>query len=120
LNTINIITIFKAVPLHATEALGGKRSSYSFLTSAVDGGEWSVSRPVCALPQGKDPRYPFYRRLGGPQPVWTQRLEEKSFSITVLQTETLCIFCLLPWKGMAQDFFFVFLKFVIIFVIERI
>jgi hypothetical protein len=28
---------------------------------------------------GKDPRYPLYRRLGGPQPVWTQRLEEKSF-----------------------------------------
>jgi hypothetical protein len=36
----------KAVPLHAMEALGGKRySSYLFLISAVDGGEWSVFRP---------------------------------------------------------------------------
>jgi hypothetical protein len=34
----------KAVPLHAMEALGGERkySSYSFTTSALDGGEWSV------------------------------------------------------------------------------
>jgi hypothetical protein len=28
-------------------------------------------------PQGKVPRYPLYRRLA-PEPVWTQRLEEKS------------------------------------------
>jgi hypothetical protein len=33
----------------------------------LDGGEWSASRPGRALPQGKDPRYPLYRRLGGPQ-----------------------------------------------------
>jgi hypothetical protein len=26
-----------------------------------------VSRPGRALPRGKDPRYPLYRRLGGPQ-----------------------------------------------------
>jgi hypothetical protein len=31
------------------------------------GGEWSASRPGRALPRGKDPRYPLYRRLGGPQ-----------------------------------------------------
>jgi hypothetical protein len=30
-------------------------------------GEWSASRPGRALPRGKDPRYPLYRRLGGPQ-----------------------------------------------------
>jgi hypothetical protein len=48
----------KAVPLHAMEALGGERkySSYSFTTSALDGGEWSASCP---------------------EPVWTQRIEEK-------------------------------------------
>jgi hypothetical protein len=62
----------KAVPLHATQALGEwgggwRYSSYSFLTSALDGGEWSASRPGRALPWGKDPRYPLYRRLGGPQ-----------------------------------------------------
>jgi hypothetical protein len=59
----------KAVPLHATKALGGGRrySSYSFSTSALDEDEWSVSRPDRALPPVKDPRYPLYRRLCGPQ-----------------------------------------------------
>jgi hypothetical protein len=59
----------KAVPLHAMEALGGKRrySFYSITTSALDGGEWSASRPAALYPRGKDPRYPLYRRLGGPQ-----------------------------------------------------
>jgi hypothetical protein len=44
-----------------------KYSSYSFLTSALVGGEWSASRPGRALPRGKDHRYPLYRRLGGSQ-----------------------------------------------------
>jgi hypothetical protein len=59
---------------------GEEYSSYSFLTSALDGGEWSVSCPGRALPRGKDPQYPLYGRLGGPEPVWTKRLEEKSFA----------------------------------------
>jgi hypothetical protein len=30
-------------------------------------------------PRRKNPRYPLNRRLGGPpEPVWTQRLEQKS------------------------------------------
>jgi hypothetical protein len=41
-------------------------SSYSFTTSAHDGGEWSGSRLDLALPPGKDPRHTLYRRLGGP------------------------------------------------------
>jgi hypothetical protein len=59
----------EAVPLHSMVALGGKRrySSYSFTTSALDGGEWSASRPGRSLPPVKGPRYPLYRRLGGPQ-----------------------------------------------------
>jgi hypothetical protein len=49
-------------------AWGGEEVQlYSFLTSALDGGEWSASRPCRALPWGKDPRYPLNRRLGGPQ-----------------------------------------------------
>jgi hypothetical protein len=49
-------------------AWGERRySSYSFLTSALDGGEWSASRPGRALPRGNDPWYPLYRRLGGSQ-----------------------------------------------------
>jgi hypothetical protein len=39
------------------EALGGERgySSYSFTTSALDGGEWSASHPGRALLPGKGP-----------------------------------------------------------------
>jgi len=36
------------------------------MTAALEGGEWSAARPGRTLPQGKT-RYPFYRRLGGPQ-----------------------------------------------------
>jgi hypothetical protein len=39
-------------------------SSYSFLTSALDGGEWSVSRPGRALPRGKDPPVPIVQEAG--------------------------------------------------------
>jgi hypothetical protein len=36
----------KAVPLHAMETLGGRGGiSPPFSTSALDGGEWSASRP---------------------------------------------------------------------------
>jgi hypothetical protein len=39
--------------------------------------------PAALYPRGKDPWYPLDRRLGGPpEPVWTQRLEEK-FSASV-------------------------------------
>ena len=44
---------------------------YSSMTAALEGGEWSAARPGRTLPPRKT-RYPFYRRLGGPQgPVWT-------------------------------------------------
>ena len=36
------------------------------MTAALEGGEWSATRPGRTLPPGKT-RYPFYRRLGGPQ-----------------------------------------------------
>jgi hypothetical protein len=45
-------------------------SSYSFTTLALDGCEWSASRPGALYP-----RYALDRRLGGPQ---TQRIEEKN------------------------------------------
>jgi len=36
------------------------------MTAALEGGEWSAARPGRTLPPGKT-RYPFYRRLSGPQ-----------------------------------------------------
>jgi hypothetical protein len=55
----------KAVPLRSIDAhLGDRRySSCSFLTSAVEGGEWSASRPGRALPPGE--RAPGTHCTGG-------------------------------------------------------
>jgi hypothetical protein len=36
------------------------------MTAALEGGEWSAARPGRTLPPGKT-RYPFHRRLAGPQ-----------------------------------------------------
>jgi hypothetical protein len=62
--------------------MGERRySSYSYLTSALDGGEWSASCPGSALPPGKEAMVPIGREAGwAPEPVWTQGLEEKSFA----------------------------------------
>jgi len=43
------------------------------MTAALEGGEWSAARPGRILPPGKT-RYPFYRRLGGPQ-AWSGWVE---------------------------------------------
>jgi hypothetical protein len=62
------------------KALGGESrySSYSFLTSALDGGEWSTTRPGHALPQRKGPPVHIVRESGwASELVWTQRLEKK-------------------------------------------
>jgi hypothetical protein len=64
-------------------------SSYSFSTSALDQGEWSVSRPGRALSPGKVPPLPIVQEAGwAPEPVWTQRLEEKIL-LSLPGTETL-------------------------------
>jgi hypothetical protein len=58
-----------------------KHSSYSFSTSALDGGKWSASRPGCALTPGKGPPVPIVQEAGwAPEPVWTLRLGEKILS----------------------------------------
>jgi hypothetical protein len=60
--------------------MGERRySSYSFLISALDGGQLSSSRPGRALPPGKRPPVPIVQEAGwASEPVWTQGLEEKS------------------------------------------
>jgi hypothetical protein len=46
---------------------GDDVSSYSFSTSALDGGEWSASRPGRALATGKDPPACIIQEVDGPQ-----------------------------------------------------
>jgi hypothetical protein len=56
-------------------------SSYSFTTSALDY-ELSASRSGRALAPEKGPPVPIVQEAGwAPEPVWTQRLEEKSFCL---------------------------------------
>jgi hypothetical protein len=58
-------------------------ASDSFFTSALDGGEWSASRPGRTLLPGKGPPVHIGQEAGwAPEPVWTQRLEEKSFRLS--------------------------------------
>jgi hypothetical protein len=62
--------------------LGERRcSSYSFSTAALDGGEWPASRPGRAFTPGERTPVPIVQEAGrAPEPVWTQRLDEKSFA----------------------------------------
>jgi hypothetical protein len=58
-----------------------ENSSYSFTTSALDGGEWSASHLCHSLPPGEGPPVPVGQEAGwAPEPVWAQRLEVKSFA----------------------------------------
>jgi hypothetical protein len=53
-------------------------SFYSVTTSALDGSEWSASRPDRALAPGERTPVFIVQEAGwAPEPVWTQRLEEK-------------------------------------------
>jgi hypothetical protein len=63
-----------------TEAQEERRySSYSFMTSAVYGCEWSDSRSGRALLSGIGPQVPIGQEAGwDPEPVWTQSPEEKT------------------------------------------
>jgi hypothetical protein len=62
------------------EVQGERRlNSYSFATSALDGGEWSASRPGRALLPRKGPPARIGQDAGWtPKPVWIQKLEERT------------------------------------------
>jgi hypothetical protein len=62
--------VIKKVKVSATGHDGawgeGRYSSYSFSSSALDGGEWSASRPGCALPPRNKPPVPIVQEVGWP------------------------------------------------------
>jgi hypothetical protein len=78
----------KTVALLQAGAKGERNySSYSFLAPALDGGEWSASRPCRSLPPGKGPPVPIVQEAGwAPEPVWTQRSQKKSFAYAADRT----------------------------------
>jgi hypothetical protein len=54
---------------------------YSFTTSALDGVSGQRHALVAIYPRGKDPQVPIAQEAGRDlEPVWTQRLEEKSLA----------------------------------------
>jgi hypothetical protein len=57
---------------HHEGVLGNRDIDPRNLTSALDGGEWSASRPR------KSHCYPLYRRLGGPQSLSRRGAEKKN------------------------------------------
>jgi hypothetical protein len=62
-------------------------SSYSFLTSPLDGVSGQHHTLASLYPQGKDPLVPLDRRLGGPQHWSGQRLEEKSLPLPGIELQ---------------------------------
>jgi hypothetical protein len=60
---------------------------HTFLTSVLDGGEWSASRPGRYTP-GESPGCPLDKRLGGPQSRTGRRGVEKILDPTGTRTPT--------------------------------
>jgi hypothetical protein len=66
---------------------------HTFLTSALDGGEWQLHAPA-ALPSGKEPRYPLDRRLtyeGVSKSFRTGRLARELQMVQLSATRCSCI-----------------------------
>jgi hypothetical protein len=71
----------KAVPLHAMEALGGSIAPTHYRPRHYMGVSGQRHPPAALLPLGKGPPVPIGQETGwAPEPVWTQRIEEKSFA----------------------------------------
>jgi hypothetical protein len=72
----------KAVPLHTMKALEGEEVQLLLILDlSIRWGEWSASHAGHALALGKRPLVPTVQETGwAPEPVWIQRLEEKSFA----------------------------------------
>jgi hypothetical protein len=61
----DIIVLISSPATRHGGAWGERRySSYSFSTSALDGGEWSASCPGRTLPPGKGPPVPIVQEAG--------------------------------------------------------
>jgi hypothetical protein len=66
-----------------TEVQGGEEVQLLNIHDlALDGGEWSTSRPGLRFGPGKGPPVHILQEAGwASEPVWTHRLEEKPFRL---------------------------------------
>jgi hypothetical protein len=64
---------------HASAKGKMRYTSFSFLTSSLDGDEWSASRYGRALPPERIPGTTGQGAGWASELVWTQRIKEKSF-----------------------------------------
>jgi hypothetical protein len=76
----NVIKKVKLSRYTLWRRLGGEDVQFLIILNfGTRWGEWSASRPGRALPPVKGPPVPIGQEAGwAPEPVWTQRLEEKS------------------------------------------
>jgi hypothetical protein len=65
---------------------GSEDINLPFLTSALDGGEWSASRHGRYNPRERASRYLLYRRLAGPQSRSGRYGEEKNLVPAGIET----------------------------------
>jgi hypothetical protein len=82
LHCLGISRLIQKLSRYCHAGGNGKSSynSYSVLTSTLDEVSGQRHAPAAIYPWKRTPRYPLYRRLGGPQSRAGQRLEEKSFA----------------------------------------
>jgi hypothetical protein len=67
------------IKYHVVKTWGVKIQLRTFLTSALDGGEWSVLRPG-RVTAWKEPLIPVWLEAGwAPEPVWTRRPKRNPF-----------------------------------------
>jgi hypothetical protein len=75
------VVLPKAVPQNSMEAQCGEEVSlYSFMTSQLDGVSGQDHAPAALYPREETPGTHSTGGGWAPEPVWTQRLEEKSFA----------------------------------------
>jgi hypothetical protein len=75
---------------HAMKTNGEvKVQFHTFLTSALDGGEWSATCPVLFTP-GDSPQYPLDRRLGGPE-SWSEHIDKEKNSHPLQESDPGCL-----------------------------
>jgi hypothetical protein len=74
---LSLCFLFNRAPRHEGLLEEWRHSSTHSLTWALDGGEWSASRPGRFIPRERAPVTHWIRGWVAPEPFWTRRWTEK-------------------------------------------